>query len=99
MSLKHIFHAPAPRPLADILDAKSALKTTSFYLGSMCSMAAICGNQQNLKFFLRLDRHCAQAEATRILSLVLAFLIVDRLLMGWLADRYFKLRPKPRNAT
>jgi sugar phosphate permease len=59
-------------------------------LGSMSSVAAISGTQQNLKLFLSLDRHYAQAEAARILSLVLAFSIVGRLLMGWLADRYSK---------
>jgi MFS family permease len=56
----------------------------------MCSVAAISGTQQNLKLFLSLDRHYAQGEAARILSLVLTFSIVGRLLMGWLADRYSK---------
>jgi sugar phosphate permease len=88
--------APEPfrmHPETGITEAKSAFKTSSFYLlmlGSMCSVAAISGTQQNLKLFLSLDRHYAQAEAARILSLVLAFSIVGRLLMGWLADRYSK---------
>ena len=75
------------------LEARSAFKTPALYLlivGSMCSVAAISGTQQNLKLFLSLDRHYAQGEAARILSLVLAFSIVGRLLMGWLADRYSK---------
>ena len=88
----------APDPLriragTGSIEAKSAFKTASFYLltlGSMCSIAAISGTQQNLKLFLSLDRHYAQGEAARILSLVLAFSIVGRLLMGWLADRYSK---------
>lgn len=92
------FLREAPEPLRihpknDITDATTAFKTTSFYLlvlGSMCSVAAISGTQQNLKLFLSLDRHYAQGEAARILSLVLAFSIVGRLLMGWLADRYSK---------
>ncbi len=92
------FVKEAPAPLQTqsetrLTETKSAFKTASFYLlmlGSMCSVAAISGTQQNLKLFLSLDRHYAQAEAARILSLVLTFSIVGRLLMGWLADRYSK---------
>lgn len=67
--------------------------TVSFYLltlGSMLSIAAVSGTQQNLKLFLSLDLNFSQAEATRVLSLVLAFSIAGRLLMGWLADRFAK---------
>ena len=74
-------------------EARRAFKTPAFYLlalGSMCSIAAVSGTQQNLKLFLSLDRHYAQGEAARILSLVLTFSIVGRLLMGWLADRIAK---------
>ena len=53
----------------------------------MCSIAAVSGTQQNLKLFLSLDQHYSQEAATRILSLVLTFSMVGRLLMGWLADR------------
>jgi MFS family permease len=56
----------------------------------MCSIAAVSGTQQNLKLFLSLDRHYSQAEAARVLSLVLSCSIVGRLLMGWLADRFSK---------
>jgi MFS family permease len=72
---------------------KTAFKETSFYLltlGSMCSIAAVSGTQQNLKLLLSLDRHFAQRDAAGVLSLVLAFSIVGRLLMGWLADRFSK---------
>ncbi len=72
---------------------KGAFKTASFYLlalGSMASIAAVSGTQQNLKLFLSLDQHYAQAEAARVLSLVLASSIVGRLLMGWLADHISK---------
>jgi MFS family permease len=68
-----------------------AFKTLPFYLlvmGSMCSVGAISGVQQNLKLFLSLDKHSTQNLATRILSLILSFSIVGRLLMGWLADRF-----------
>jgi MFS family permease len=72
---------------------KSAFKQLSFYLltlGSMCSVAAISGTQQNLKLLLSLDRHFTQRDAASILSMVLAFSIAGRLLMGWLADRFSK---------
>jgi MFS family permease len=75
---------PSPKP---------AFKQLSFYLltlGSMCSVAAISGTQQNLKLLLSLDRHFTQRDAASILSMVLAFSIAGRLLMGWLADRFSK---------
>jgi MFS family permease len=70
-----------------------AFATLSFYLltlGSMLSIAAVSGTQQNLKLFLSLDLHFTQGAAARVLSLVLAFSIAGRLLMGWLADRFAK---------
>ena len=87
----------APRPLQDQdtseAEVTRAFKTVSFYLltlGSMCSIAAVSGTQQNLKLFLSLDRHFTQGEAARVLSLVLASSIAGRLLMGWLADHFSK---------
>jgi len=74
-------------------EIKKAFKSLSFgllILGSMCSIAAVSGTQQSLKLFLSLDRHYTQTEAARVLSLVLGFSIVGRLLMGWLADRFSK---------
>jgi MFS family permease len=71
----------------------SAFKQVSFYLltlGSICSIAAVSGTQQNLKLFLSLDRHFTQRDAAGVLSLVLAFSIAGRLLIGWLADRFSK---------
>jgi len=68
---------------------KAAFRTASFYLltlGSMCSIAAVSGTQQNLKLYLSLDRHFTQGDAAGVLSLVLAFSIAGRLLMGWLSD-------------
>lgn len=70
-----------------------AFRALSFYLltlGSMLSIASVSGTQQNLKLFLSLDLHFTQSETARILSLVLAFSIAGRLLMGWLADRFAK---------
>ncbi len=72
---------------------KHALKGLPFYLlalGSMCSIAAVSGTQQNLKLFLSLDQRYLQSESAQILSLVLASSIVGRLFMGWLADRIAK---------
>jgi len=74
-------------------DVKKAFKTFSFALliiGSMCSIAAVSGTQQSLKLYLSLDRHYTQSQAAQVLSLVLGFSIVGRLLMGWLADRFAK---------
>lgn len=71
----------------------AAFKRAPFYLlliGSMCSIAAVSGTQQNLKLFLTLDMHYGQGQATRVLSLVLASSMAGRLLMGWLADRFPK---------
>src|SRR5580693_1666089 len=71
----------------------AAFKQVSFYLlalGSMCSIAAVSGTQQNLKLFLSLDRHFTQRDAAGVLSLVLCFSIAGRLLIGWLADRFSK---------
>ena len=81
------------RTMAGSAEVKSAFKSLAFYLltlGSMCSIAAVSGTQQNLKLFLSLDRHYSQGEASQVLSLVLSCSIVGRLLMGWLADRFSK---------
>ena len=70
-----------------------ALRSKTFYLlaiGSMCSIGAVGGTNQHLKLFLSLDQNYAQVQAARVASLVLAFSLVGRLLMGWLADRYTK---------
>jgi sugar phosphate permease len=74
-------------------DIRTALKTLPFALlvvGSMCSIAAVSGTQQNMKLFLSLDRQYSQSNAAQIISLVLACSIVGRILMGWLADRFPK---------
>jgi MFS family permease len=86
-------NAKASAAPARFSEARGAFKTLPFFLltlGSMFSIAAVSGAQQNLKLFLSLDLHFAQGQAARILSLVLSFSIVGRLLMGWLADRFPK---------
>ncbi len=75
------------------IEVRKAFRTLSMALltvGSMCSIAAVSGTQQNLKLFLSLDRHYSQSSAAGILSLVLGFSIIGRVLMGWLADRFSK---------
>jgi MFS family permease len=66
------------------------LRSPAFYLlalGSMCSIGAVGGTNQHLKMFLSLDMNYSQAEATKIISLVLASSIAGRLFMGWLSDK------------
>jgi len=82
--------AGARAPLAPL---REVFRRPAFYLlalGSMCSIAAVGGANQHLKLIMSLDAGYAQAEAARIVSLVLAFSIAGRLLMGWLADRMAK---------
>ena len=74
-------------PLAPI---RSLFRAPAFYLlaiGSMCSIGAVGGTNQNLKLYLSVDKAYSQASAAGILSTILAVSIAGRLLMGWLADR------------
>jgi MFS family permease len=88
--------APKPKTATVVQtsgEVKSAFRSLPFYLltiGSMCSVAAIAGTQQNLKLYLSIDRHFAQTDAAAIISLVLTFSIGGRLLIGWMADRFPK---------
>ena len=64
-----------------------------FYLlliGSMCSIGAVSGANQNLKLFFSLDLNYSQGQSANIISLVLLSSIIGRVLMGWLADRFPK---------
>ncbi len=68
-------------------------RTRAFYLlalGSMCSIGAVGGTNQHLKLFLSKDHNFSEADAANIISLVLAFSIIGRLFMGWLADHLSK---------
>jgi MFS family permease len=67
---------------------KGILKSPNFYLlaiGSMCSIAAVGGTNQHLKYYLR-DLNFTQSQAARVMSLVLLSSLAGRVLMGWLAD-------------
>ena len=84
-----------PQAAAPLAPLRPVLRSPAFYLlavGSMCSIAAVGGTNQNLKLFLSLDLGYTQAEVARIISLVLIFSIAGRILMGWLADHLPKKR-------
>jgi MFS family permease len=78
---------------APIASIGQIFRNPAFYLlalGSMCSIGAVGATNQNLKLFLSLDQGYDQADAAKIISLVLTFSIIGRLLMGWLADYFPK---------
>jgi MFS family permease len=80
---------------AGVAPLRQVFRRPAFYLlalGSMCSIAAVGGANQHLKLFMSLDAGYSQADAARIISLVLGFSIAGRLLMGWLADHIPKKR-------
>lgn len=67
---------------------KEILKNPYFYLlafGSMCSIGAVGGVNQHLKLYL-VDDNFMQAEAAKVISLVLFSSLAGRVIMGWLAD-------------
>jgi MFS family permease len=83
--------AETERADRELVPVGGVLRTPAFYLlavGSMCSIAAVGGANQHLKLLLTLDQGYTQADAAGIISMVLAFSIVGRLLMGWLSDRF-----------
>jgi len=78
---------------APVVPLKKIVRGWPFYLlviGSMCSIGAVSGTNQNLKLFFSLDLNYSQTQAANILSLVLFSSIIGRLLMGWLADKFPK---------
>ena len=84
---------PAQKPMEPLAPMTGIFRKGTFYLlvlGSMCSIGAVGGTNQHLKLYLSRDQNYGQREARNIISLVLAFSIVGRLLMGWLADRWPK---------
>src|SRR5215510_11793370 len=69
------------------------VKGWPFYLlviGSMCSIGAVAGTNQNLKLFFSLDLKYSQGQSANIISLVLLSSIIGRVLIGWLADKFPK---------
>jgi sugar phosphate permease len=86
---------PEQKPAETVMNSpkislKKILKGWPFYLlliGSMCSIGAVSGTNQNLKLFFSIDLKYTQQESANVLSLILASSIIGRLLMGWLADK------------
>jgi len=81
--------AGARAPLAPLRECSEGRRSTCSRSGA-CARSPRRGANQHLKLIMSLDAGYAQAEAARIVSLVLAFSIAGRLLMGWLADRMAK---------
>ena len=70
------------------VSVRGILSNRNFYLlaiGSMCAIGVVGGVNQHLKLYLR-DLDFSQAEAARVISLVLFSSLIGRVLMGWLAD-------------
>ena len=83
----------ATKPDEPKIPIGSIVKSWPFYLlaiGSMCSVGAVGGTNQNLKLFFSIDLKYSQSEAANVISLVLGASIAGRLMMGWLADRWQK---------
>ena len=81
------------RQLEPAVPIGGVLRSSAFWLlalGSFCSIGAVGGTYQNLKFYLSKDCGLAQADSAKALSLILVASLIGRLLMGWLADRYAK---------
>ena len=75
-------------PAQHMVPISNILRNPYFYLlaiGSMSCMGAVGGISQHIKYYLN-DLHFSQSEAAHVMSLVLVFSLVGRVLMGWLAD-------------
>ena len=75
-------------PAQPMMPIGNILRNPYFYLlaiGSMSCMGAVGGISQHIKYYLN-DIHFSQSEAAHVMSLVLVFSLVGRVLMGWLAD-------------
>jgi MFS family permease len=78
---------------APLISIRNILRSPAFYLlaiGSMCSIGAVGGTNQNLKLFLTKDQGYMESAARDVMALVLTFSIIGRLLMGWLSDHMSK---------
>jgi MFS family permease len=76
------------REKAEFVPIRNILKSRNFYLlafGSMCSIGAVGGIFQHLKYYLT-DLKMTQTQAAHIMSLVLLMSLAGRVLMGMLAD-------------
>jgi sugar phosphate permease len=83
-----------PQPGAAPASIATVLRSGYFYLlliGSMASVGAVGGANQNLKLFLSLDQHMAQSTMIAITSWLGAASLIGRVGAGWLSD---KMGPK-----
>src|ERR1044071_7435672 len=100
LTLRMVFFEKAPPEVATKKQAAEPLAPISgifrqgtFYLlaiGSMCSIGAVGGTNQHLKLYLSRDQNYGQGEAANIISLILAFSIAGRLLMGKISEHWPK---------
>jgi MFS family permease len=78
-------HEPGAAPAS----MRSVVRSGSFYLlliGSMASVGAVGGANQNLMLFLKLDQRLSEAAATSVVFFAAAMSLIGRLGAGWLAD-------------
>lgn len=90
LRLKDPARAPDARTPRAQGSLRSVLRSPSFYLllfGSMASIGAVGGANQNLKLLLSLDYKWSQSAAAFAISLVAIFSLAGRIGAGWLADR------------
>jgi MFS family permease len=84
-------NTPAPRaPQGSRPPLNDVLNKVAFYLlvvGSMASIGAVGGGNQNLKLLLALDLKWTQADATTLIQVVAVVSLLGRFGAGWLADR------------
>lgn len=75
-------------PAQTMVPIRNILRNPYFYLlaiGSMSCMGAVGGISQHIKYYLN-DINLSQSGAAQVMSLVLLFSLVGRVLMGWLSD-------------
>jgi MFS family permease len=92
--LKDSAQVAPTQPGAAPASIRNVLRSGYFYLlliGSMASVGAVGGANQNLKLFLGLDQHLSQASMAGIISWIGMASLVGRVGAGWLSD---KIGPK-----
>jgi MFS family permease len=92
--LKDSAQVAPTQPGAAPASIRTVLRSGYFYLlliGSMASVGAVGGANQNLKLFLGLDQHHSQGSMAGIIAWIGMASLVGRLGAGWLSD---KIGPK-----
>jgi nitrate/nitrite transporter NarK len=94
LMLKDSAQVAPTQPGAAPASIGNVLRSGYFYLlliGSMASVGAVGGANQNLKLFLSLDQHLSQASMAAITSWIGMASLIGRVGAGWLSD---KIGPK-----